>query len=117
MLLQEWMKSFVDKLNRKESLKPLFRNTSLSLAISCQNDVYIMELRDNRFSWRRMTDENPDVWLTGERDSIMKVSTGEILLRKAKKSELIQLEGSLRKILLLESLFFLSNSQPVNRTG
>gem|GEM_PF-3933541 len=113
--MQEWMTSFVDKLNRKESLKPLLRNTSFSLAISCQKDSYLMEVRNNHFSWRRMKNENPDVWLTGEKDSIISVASGEILLREAKKNGMIQLDGSLRKLLLLESLLFLCNLQPVKR--
>jgi hypothetical protein len=117
MLLQEWMTSFVDKLNRKESLKPLLRNTSFSLAISCQKVAYLMEVRNNHFSWRRMKEENPDVWLMGERESIHSIASGEILLREAKKNGLIQLDGSLRKILLLESLLFLCNSPPEKRIG
>lgn len=115
MLLQEWMTSFVDKLNRKESLKPLLRNTAFSLAISCQKDSYLVEVRNEHFSWRSMKDESPDVWLTGERESIISVTRGEVLLREAKKSGVIQLDGSLRKVLLLESLLFLCNSQPVKR--
>lgn len=117
MLLQEWVTSLVDNLNRKEVLKPLLRNTSFSLAICCQNTSHVIEFRNNHFSWRPKKDENPDVWLSGERESLHKITSGEILLRKARKMGLIQLDGSLRKILLLESLFFLSNSQTINRTG
>nr|WP_312092489.1 hypothetical protein [Niallia sp.] len=62
-----------------------------------------------------MKNENPDVWLTGEKDSIISVASGEILLREAKKNGMIQLDGSLRKLLLLESLLFLCNLQPVKR--
>jgi alkyl sulfatase BDS1-like metallo-beta-lactamase superfamily hydrolase len=118
MLLQDWMKCFVEKLNRKESLKPLLRNASLSLVLTCQNESYYMELKNNRFSWRRMKGEdNPDIWLTGDMTSISLVMEGEILLREAKKNGSIQLEGSLRKILLLESVFFLSHSRSVPHTG
>ncbi|MGI8349510.1 SCP2 sterol-binding domain-containing protein [Niallia circulans] len=112
------MKCFVEKLNRKESLKPLLRNASLSLVLTCQNESYYMELNNNRFSWRRMKGEdNPDIWLTGDMTSISLVMEGEILLREAKKNGSIQLEGSLRKILLLESVFFLSHSRSVPHTG
>lgn len=111
------MKYFVEKLNRKESLKPLLRNASLSLVLTCQNESYFMELKNNRFSWRRMKDDKPDIWLTGDRTSISLVTEGEILLREAKKRGSIQLEGSLRKILLLESLFFLSKSRSVPHSG
>ncbi|NRG28019.1 SCP2 sterol-binding domain-containing protein [Bacillus circulans] len=112
------MKCFVEKLNRKESLKPLLRNASLSLVLTCQNESYYMELKNNRFSWRRMKGEdNPDIWLTGDMTSISLVMEGEILLREAKKNGSIQLEGSLRKILLLESVFFLSHSRSVPHTG
>jgi len=118
MLLQDWMKCFVEKLNRKESLKPLLRNASLSLVLTCQNESYYMELKNNRFSWRRMKGEdNPDIWLTGDMTSISLVMEGEVLLREAKKNGSIQLEGSLRKILLLESVFFLSHSRSVPHTG
>ncbi|MEK4653292.1 MULTISPECIES: SCP2 sterol-binding domain-containing protein [unclassified Niallia] len=112
------MKCFVEKLNRKESLKPLLRNASLSLVLTCQNESYYMELKNNRFSWRRMKGEdNPDIWLTGDMTSISLVMEGEVLLREAKKNGSIQLEGSLRKILLLESVFFLSHSRSVPHTG
>lgn len=100
----------VEYLNTNKIVKPLIKNATLTLSITSDGEVFFLEIKENYFLSITSTNKVANVFLIGEKEALQRVFNGEVLLRDASNHGSIILKGSLRKILLLESLFVLVNA-------
>lgn len=113
--MRSMVEDLVSQLNRNGIIKPLIKNNSFIMSVGGDDQKIILKLTENYFSSIASEDDNPNVFLTGEIDSITKIFRGEILLRDAMNKGMVTIDAHLRKILFLESLFALNNIQTLKK--
>lgn len=98
----------VKNLNQSHVIKPLLRREAFIIKVESGESSFYLELKNGVFTVLPTAD-NHTILLKGNRNSIEDVFEGRVLLRRAKKEQDVEVHSSLRKLLLLESLFHLVN--------
>jgi putative sterol carrier protein len=81
----------------------------MNVRIQTENNQFVLAFNENiveLFDFEE--DQNYDVELEGSYDTISSILTGELKLRQAARTNDLLIRASYRKLLLLESIFYLS---------
>lgn len=107
--LEHLLSLFVDEFNRKKHLSFLLFNKKFSVCFDCGSIEYGLNMDSHHISWyTRASNDREDVILSGNKEVLISLLSGEIPLRKAEKRGLLQVDAPFRTKLLLESIFLLT---------
>ncbi|PKG23587.1 hypothetical protein [Niallia nealsonii] len=103
----------IDNLNKSNAIKPMLYKKTFILLVKCDEEHYYIELKDVQFRLVEKLDCKPDIVLEGCEKDLQAILLGKTLLRESKKRQNIFITSNFRKVLMLESLFYLGNLHDV----
>lgn len=101
--------SAIEGMKRSEHMKPLLKKEQLQLCIIFEEETWylLFDGHDPRFISKEK--ELSDVVIEGDRDGLTQLFRGEDFLLAMKRRGDISVTGSLKHLLWLESLFYLTD--------
>lgn len=99
---------FLEEVNKKSHIKRLIQEASFLICLKAGNEEIPFEIRGGNI-FIHSADQNStyDAIISGSLESINIILTGGEKLREAMKWKKVSVETTFRKLLLLESLFYL----------
>ncbi|GKU83216.1 hypothetical protein [Niallia sp. NCCP-28] len=107
--MHQLVKRLIDNLNKSNAIKPLLYKKTFILLVKCEEEHYCIQLKNVQFHLVEKLECKPDIVLEGCRKGLQAILLGKTLLRESKKSQDIFITSNFRKVLMLESLFYLGN--------
>jgi len=107
--LDELVEGFVNRLQTKSHVFELFHHSTFSLAIGNELDKYHLSLQDGEVIMNEPV--QADIEVNGRTPIIASLLEGKLKLRDGISYHGIQVTGSFRDQLLVESLFFLTGKK------
>ncbi|MGP7816342.1 hypothetical protein [Niallia sp. 01092] len=107
--MQQFIMDLLERLNKSHVIKPLIKNESFIMLLTCNQEKYCIELKEVRFDLLKSNPVKPDILMEGSESCLQSIFLGEVLLRELKKEKSLTITTTIRKLLMLESLFYLVN--------
>lgn len=107
--MKQLVLQFVHDSNNNQVIAQLIKNENFIIMIKGNEDAYVIEIKDKRFIAIDSLEVKPDYIMEGSSDSLKEIISGRVLLRAMVASNQVKVSATLRKLLLLESLFYLGN--------
>lgn len=102
--------TFIDSLEGKSALAPLYRQTPLIVELSSKEEqLWIKISKEGHFLLEQKPVEESSLIITGESKILEQVLKGERPLTVLKEEGVISIEGLFNHQLTIESLFILSS--------
>ncbi|WP_445492296.1 hypothetical protein [Niallia sp. 03133] len=99
----------LDNLNKSNVVKPLIKDETFIIKITCDTEEYYIELKDIQFFLLTKDPPKSDIVLEGSENCLRSILLGKTLLRNVISEKKIIVHSTLRKLLKLESLLYLVN--------
>lgn len=106
---------FVDEVNTRGHLSPLLNGVRMKVGFELDDESICLEIDRGTMEIVRGTRENLDVFIRTNGYVLNAILAGELKLRKAREGNHLELKGSIRNSLLLESLFLLGLAGSENK--
>lgn len=103
------VRRLIDNLNKSSAIKPLINKETFILLVKFKEEHHYIQLKNFQFHLVERIDCKPDIILEGCEDGLQAILLGKTLLRESKKRKDIFITSNFRKVLMLESLFYLGN--------
>jgi hypothetical protein len=101
--------AFIDEVKSKTHLNQLLKDLVFSICLKAENERIPLSVRNGEILMdHNNNDEIYDAIISGPRDSIQAILTGKEKLRDAMRWNDVTVTSTFRKLLFLESLFYLS---------
>jgi len=101
--------AFIDEVKSKTHLNQLLKDLVFSICLKAENERIPLSVRNGEIVMDyNNNDEIYDAIISGPRDSIQAILTGKEKLRDAMRWNDVTVTSTFRKLLFLESLFYLS---------
>ncbi|MEH7344143.1 hypothetical protein V7122_09735 [Bacillus sp. JJ1532] len=109
MEMEKMAASFIEEVKSKSHLQKLLADSSLLICIKAGDIEVPLKFLDGHISiYPDIQKQQFDAIISGSKESIHAILTGSEKLREAIRWKKVSVDSTFRKILLLESLFFLS---------
>lgn len=107
--MQKLIQQFVHDSNNNQAIAQLIKNENFIVMIKWNEASCAIELKDKQFLATETIEVKPDYMMEGSSDSLKDIISGKVLLRAMVASNHVKVSATLRKLLFLESLFYLGN--------
>lgn len=111
--MKELVEKFIEEVKSKGHVKQLINNADASFSLLIQTEREVAKLvfdNKNILITYPQYFENPDVTISGSIENLRSIFMGKEKLREAINNKNITVQASFRRLLFLESLFFLSKN-------
>lgn len=98
---------FVDEVNTRGHLSPLLNGVQLTVGFEIDDESVCLYIDNGILGITEEAWDNVDVFVKTNGHVLNAMLVGELKLRKAREGNQLELKGSIRNSLLLESLFLL----------
>lgn len=104
----ELINQFVNRVSRQPHLKPILPTNVVRVCLQSGYKLHFIEISTE--GCRTTTDSQAriDLWIKGDEEVMETIILGGEKLRKLEISNEVKISGKLRDILMLESLFYLT---------
>lgn len=110
------LKMVVDEINTRGHLLPLLNGIALTILFTSEEQRGRLSIHNDALVIDEAGAEETDVTINGNEAMLNALFLGELKLRKACKEDNLSVRGSIRNLLLLESLFLLALSGAGEKT-
>lgn len=97
----------VNEWNNRSHLLPFLRKAPVVICIRSEDEAFFIHINKGNVELQSKTNHHIDAQLEGKKEHILSLLRGEIKLRQATLSNLVNLKATFRTALYLETLFFL----------
>lgn len=102
------LRMVVDEINTRGHLLPLLNGVALTVLFTNEEHEVRLSIHNDALVIDEMGEKEPDVIISGDGAMLHALFLGELKLRKACKDGCLRVRGSIRNVLLIESLFLLA---------
>lgn len=100
--------AFIEEVQSKSHLQKLLIGSSFSICIKAEDFKIPLKFQDGHISMQPDDDKQQyDTTISGTKESIHAILTGREKLREAIKWKNVSVDSTFRRLLMLESLFYL----------
>ncbi|MCM3567532.1 SCP2 sterol-binding domain-containing protein [Neobacillus mesonae] len=107
----EAVNSFIHALKKQTHILPLIHQKELTVNLKTNDEIIQLSIQKGQISIMTAGQEQPTIFeISGNPDNLNRLLTGKERLRTLERSGNLTVTAPLRTILLLESIFFLTQS-------
>jgi len=110
-MLIEASKEFIDVLEKKSALEPLYKKRNIVVSLKCENEETWIAFYEGKCSILNAQPDHVNVHVSGDVASIRALMSGSERLMLLEVEGLLKLNGHLQDLLALESLFLLTGKR------
>jgi hypothetical protein len=104
--------TFLAMIKEQEHLLPLIQNANLQVALQTKQEAILLAIKNGEiFILPELANQQEQIVINGNIIAIKQLLEGKETLRYLTSKELLKVSASFRTTLLLESIFYLTNSQ------
>ncbi|MCL6573118.1 MAG: hypothetical protein K6T88_15780 [Bacillus sp. (in: Bacteria)] len=108
----EAVQTFLATLKEQEHLLPLIHNANLQVALQTKQETTLLAIKNREiFILPELANQQEHIVISGNIKALKQLLEGKGTLRFLTSKGLLKVSASFRTTLLLESIFYLTNSQ------
>ena len=106
--MEHLLNNSIERIRNAAHTRNLLHKADVSVCLKCEEFIQVIFIHNGEIQLKTQSNESEDLLIEGNKDSMKILLNGENFLTSMKKREDIVVSGKLKDILLMESIWYLT---------